>query len=307
MSNPSLTQSRAILTEKSRHHLLSPDLTMSFVILVWGANFAVVKAAMNELPPLPFSAIRFGLATVALMALLRWREGDCKFPPGTLKKFLWLGIVGNTIYQCLFCLGLYYTTSANASLILTTTPVTVAIAAGLLGLEKITRNLMIGLALAFGGIVIVVAMRGAALSSSTMWGDLMMLGAVFCWAAYVLGLRTVAVGISSLRVTTLTLMTGAPGLLLLGLPGLAQIDGRRIGLAAVFGILFSSVVALVICYMLYNRNVRLLGSVRVSIYGCVIPIVAAIVAWPVLGERPTWIQAGGAALVIGGVLITRRR
>lgn len=307
MSNPSLTYSRASLIEKSRHHLLSPDLTMCFVILIWGANFAVVKAAMREIPPLPFTAIRFGLATALLMLLLRWREGDWKFPPGTARRFMWLGIVGNTIYQSLFCLGLYYTTSANASLILTTTPVVVAIAAGLIGMEKVTRNMVIGLALALGGIVIVMMVRGAALSSGTMRGDLMMLGGVFCWAAYVLGMRTVAGGISSLRLTTLTLMTGAPGLFLLGLPGLLRMDARRIGATALFGILYSAVVALVICYLLYNRNVRLIGGVRTSIYGCVIPVVATLIAWPALGERPTWVQALGAALVIGGVLITRRR
>lgn len=280
---------------------------MCFVILIWGANFAVVKAAMREIPPLPFTAIRFGLATALLMLLLRWREGDWKFPPGTARRFMWLGIVGNTIYQSLFCLGLYYTTSANASLILTTTPVVVAIAAGLIGMEKVTRNMVIGLALALGGIVIVMMVRGAALSSGTMRGDLMMLGGVFCWAAYVLGMRTVAGGISSLRLTTLTLMTGAPGLFLLGLPGLLRMDARRIGATALFGILYSAVVALVICYLLYNRNVRLIGGVRTSIYGCVIPVVATLIAWPALGERPTWVQALGAALVIGGVLITRRR
>ncbi|MFN0085743.1 MAG: DMT family transporter [Blastocatellia bacterium] len=307
MSNPPVAHSRASLIEKNRHHLLSPDLTMCFVILVWGANFAVVKAAMREIPPLPFTSIRFGAATALLMLLLWWREGDWKFPPGTVRKFLFLGIIGNTVYQCLFCLGLYYTTSANASLILTTTPVTVAIASGVIGVEKITRNMVAGLALAFSGIVIVMLVRGAALSSTTMLGDLMMLGSVFCWTAYVLGIRTVVVGISSLRLTTLTLMTGAPGLFLLGLPGLLRLDVSGIGAAAIFGILFSSGVALVICYLLYNRNIRLLGGVRTSIYGCAIPIVAALVAWPALGERPTPVQALGAALVLGGVLMTRRR
>jgi drug/metabolite transporter (DMT)-like permease len=63
----------------------------------------------------------------------------------------------------------------------------------------------------------------------------------------------------------------------------------------------------VVCYLLYNRNVRLLGGVKTTIYGCVIPVIAALIAWPVLGERPTLPQAIGAILIVAGVLITRRK
>jgi drug/metabolite transporter (DMT)-like permease len=288
------------------HRFATPDITQSFVVLVWGSNFAVVKASLTQMAPLPFAAIRFALATGLLMALLRWREGDCWFPPGTGRQFLLLGVVGNTLYQVLFCLGIFRTTSANASLIMTTTPVVVALGAGLAGLERITRNIVLGLALAFGGIVAVMAMRGAALSSETLAGDLLVLASVVCWSVYVLGMRTVGGGMSSLRATTLTLMTGAPGLLIAGLPDMLAADWHRVGDVAIFGILYSSVVSLVICYLLYNRNVRQIGGVRTTIYGCIIPVIAALVAWPVLGERPTWPQALGAALIVAGVLVTRR-
>jgi drug/metabolite transporter (DMT)-like permease len=51
----------------------------------------------------------------------------------------------------------------------------------------------------------------------------------------------------------------------------------------------------------------LLGGVHTTIYGCVTPLVAALVAWPVLGERPIPLQGVGAALIIIGVLLARRR
>ncbi len=121
-----------------------------------------------------------------------------------------------------------------------------------------------------------------------------------------LGLRTVGVGVSSLRTTTLTLITGTPGLILLGLPGMLGTDWSRVGGATAFGICYSTLLALVVCYLLYNRNVRLIGGVRTTIYACAIPAVAALVAWPVLGERPTLLQGAGAALIIAGVMVTRR-
>jgi drug/metabolite transporter (DMT)-like permease len=285
----------------------TPDVTMSLVTLIWGANFAVVKTALMQIAPLPFTAIRFVAATSLLLLLLRWREGSCTFPPGSLRTFVWLGVAGNTAYQALFASGLACTTSANASLIVTTTPAAIALIGALVGVEQVTRRVVAGIALAFGGVAVVMGTRGAALSSQTLAGDLMIFGSVFCWTAYVLGIRTVGAGISSLRATTLTLITGTPGLVLLGLPGLIEADWTRLGGATVFGLLYSSALALVVCYLLYNRNVRLIGGVRTTIYGCAIPVVAALIAWPALGERPTLLQGAGAVLIIAGVLVTRRK
>lgn len=290
--------------------IASPDLTMALVVLIWGGNFAVLKTAYAQIAPFPFAALRFALATALMLALLWWREGDVRFPAGSFWKFVWLGLAGNTAYQVLFANGLAMTTSANSSLIASTSPVAVALAGGLIGLERITRFTVFGLALALGGITIVVGSRGAALSSQTLTGDLMILASVVFWAAYVLGMRTVKGHISSLRATTLTMVTGAPGLLLFGLPGLIEMHKARwagVGTAAVFGIVYSAALALVVCYLLYNRNVRLIGGVKTTIYGCMIPVVAALIAWPVLGERPTLPQAIGAILIVAGVLITRRK
>jgi len=86
--------------------LASPDLTMCIVVIIWGGNFAVLKTAYAQIAPFPFTALRFGLATVLMLLLLWWREGDCRFPAGSFGKFFWLGVVGNTIYQSLFANGL---------------------------------------------------------------------------------------------------------------------------------------------------------------------------------------------------------
>ncbi len=287
--------------------LATPDVAMVTVILIWGGNFAVLKSAYAQIAPLPFSAVRFTLATVVMLALLYWREGDCRFPAGSFWKFVWLGLIGNTVYQVLFATGLAMTKTANASLIASTTPIAVALAGAAIGLEKITRFIALGLALALGGVLIVVISRGAALSSQTVTGDLLALCSVICWAAYVLGMRTVKGEISSLRATTLTLVTGTPGLILVGLPGLLKTDLSQVGAATIFGIFYSALLALVTCYLLYNRNVRLLGGIKTTIYGCAIPVVATLIAWPVLGEKPTLLQAAGAILIVAGVLVTRRK
>lgn len=285
----------------------SPDLSMVLVVLLWGSNFAIIKVSLKDLGPMPFTALRFSLATLLLLALLRWREGSLALPKGQFFRMLWLGLIGNTGYQILFINGLARTTSANGSLIISSTPIIVALAGSLIGLERINRYIIIGMSLAFSGILIVMLNRGASVSSDTLTGDLLVLGSSFCWAIYVLGMRAVSHEISPLKATTYTLVTGMPGLLLIGLPGIVTTDWSEVSSVAIGGILYSSIFALVVCYLLHNRAVRLIGGVRTTIYGCIIPVVAALVAWPMLGERPNAAQAMGAALIISGVVISGRK
>jgi drug/metabolite transporter (DMT)-like permease len=287
--------------------LADPDLTMLVVVLIWAGNYSAIKAALVEMDPYVFLAVRFLLATVLLVILLYWREGGLSFPGGSFWKLVWLGVIGNTSFQLFFVNGVARTTSANSSLMVTTTPLIIALAGRLAGIEKITRKTAIGLALALSGVAIVMLMRGASVSRESITGDLLVLGAVLSWAIYVLGLRTVIGKISSLRVTALTMVTGTPGLMIAAVPGLMHTDWRDVGIRSVISIFYSGCLALVMCYIIYNRSVRLIGGVRTSIYMCMIPVVAALIAWPVIGEKPTLMQALGAILISAGVLIAQRR
>src|SRR3954465_14876426 len=75
-------------------HRLSGDLGMVVVCLIWGFNFSVTKLALEQIPPLPFTAIRFTISTLLLWLILRVVEGPAKLPPGGLKKLILLGVLG---------------------------------------------------------------------------------------------------------------------------------------------------------------------------------------------------------------------
>jgi len=49
-------------------------------MVLWAANFIVVKSALVSLPPVGFTFLRFVIASITLMALLRWREGSVGLP-----------------------------------------------------------------------------------------------------------------------------------------------------------------------------------------------------------------------------------
>jgi drug/metabolite transporter (DMT)-like permease len=281
------------------------DLGMVMVSLIWGANFTANKYGVGVLPPLVFAAIRFALASGLLWLVVWWWKPGQPIPPGTAWRLALLGVIGNTGYQIAFMLGLVTTSAINASLIMAAVPAVVAVLGRLFGVERTTARTWIGIGVATIGVAIVIAAKGGALSGGTIGGDLLVLAAVFCWAAFTVGVRWVGRDLDPVRVTAITIYGGTPGLIVAALPSLDQARFGLLGLGGWVAILYSGVFAIVIAYLLWSAAVQGIGGSRTAIYNCLIPVVAAAVAWVVLGERPVLAQAGGAILVIAGVLISQ--
>ncbi|HEU5305266.1 MAG TPA: DMT family transporter [Gemmatimonadales bacterium] len=288
-----------------RRLLTTQDAGMLLVCLIWGLNFSVTKSAFDQIPPLPFTAVRFIVSSLLLWGVLRWLEGPAKLPPGALGLLVLLGVVGNTCYQLAFTVGLSRTTASNSALILSTVPTVVAVFAGALGLERITSRMRWGIALGTLGVALVIATRGVRFDMHTLSGDLLTVLAVVFWAGYTVGLRRVPTGVSPLRVTTITTLAGTPGLVLAGLPGSFDVSWARLTPSAWLALAYASVLSLVVAYLLWNRSVKAVGGTRTAIYMCLTPLVAVAGAWLLLGERPHPLQGVGAAFIITGVLLTR--
>ncbi len=278
---------------------------MLLVVLIWGVNFTVTKGAFARFPPLAFTGVRFALASLLLIPLVRRLEGQDPLSRQVLTKLVVLGVVGNTLYQLGFITGLDRTTASNSALILAAMPSIVALLAVALGFEPARPKVLGGVLVATVGVVLVVAARGAGFSETTMKGDLLTLGAVICWAGYTLGLRVLPPGISPLRVTMVTTVAGAPGLVLAGLPEMLGMDWSAVGWQGWAALGYATFLSLLVAYVIWNRSVQVVGPSRTVIYMCLTPLVAVVTAAAFLGERPMPLQGVGALLIIGGVLLTR--
>ncbi|MGE5048148.1 MAG: DMT family transporter [Deltaproteobacteria bacterium] len=293
-------QAHPSLLRRARH-----DAGMLAVCLIWGGNFTVTKLAFAQLSPLAFTALRFVAGSALLWALVRWTEGRGSFPRGaTLWHLVWLGVLGNTLYQLGFVLGLARSTATNTSLIVSASPATVSILAAAMGLERATRRTRLGIALGIAGVLVVVLAGPAAAHLEARIGDLFTLGALVCWSVYTVGLRRVS-GMSALRVTAWTAYTGTPGLLLAGAPELLRVRWRAVDPAVWGALAYATALSLVLAYVIWNASVRAVGATRTAIYMCVTPLVAVLVAWGALGERPGLLHVAGGVLIVLGVVLTR--
>jgi drug/metabolite transporter (DMT)-like permease len=143
-------------------------------------------------------------------------------------KLAGVGLLGNTCYQVLFAIGLDLTTSAISSLLIGTIPIWTALLAMALGWERISTRTWVGIALAFGGVVLVTlgSPQGNSSTQDLLVGNLLTLGAAICWAGYTVFSKRLLERYSALRVSAVGLVVGVPGLWPFAALELCSVDWR---------------------------------------------------------------------------------
>ncbi len=301
--------SQSTTAAPGRDRRFPPDLAIGLLVLIWGSNFSVVKAALAEFSPLAFNSTRFVLASLVLAAFL-WISGvRPRFQKGDTLRLVGLGLLGNVVYQALFIHGIHWTRAGNAALMLSAVPLIVALLSVGLKHETISRAGWAGVALSIGGIALILwgSTRGISFGSDTLRGDLTMLAAALGWSVYTVLSAPYVQKYGTLPVTAFTMWVGTVGLVAVSTPALLAQEWGSISLGAWGGLVFSGAFAIAVAYMLWYYGVQHLGSSRTAIYSNTVPVVALIVAWMTLGEVPTWVQVAGTVMIIGGIGLARLR
>jgi drug/metabolite transporter (DMT)-like permease len=284
------------------------DAALLLMVLIWGSNFSVVKVALRDFPEIPFNATRLLVGSAVYLGAIWWnRNSERQQAPLTRTdwlQLLFLGAVGTFLYQLCFVGGVRRTSVANGSLIVGISPIVIALMSAWAGHERIKPVRWVGVFLALGGLVLIVG-RGASLSSQTLWGDLLMMGGVLCWATYSVASQPILKRHSALTVIGLTFSIGAVLYVVTMIPILLRVNWSAISIQSWGLMLASALLALNLSYYIWYTGLKKLGGSRTSVYSYLTPVVAMVVAAVWLSEPISANQVAGAGAVFAGLLITR--
>lgn len=275
------------------------DLIMLITMVTWGLNFIAIKVGVTELPPLAFTAMRHIGASMLLLMMLASQRIVPRF---SRREWLWLtglGLIGITIYQPLAMNGVANTTAGNAGLILSSTPVFVALFNHWLGRERLSAKAWFGVIVPFVGMAMVIGEdEGFSLSSHYLVGDLLALVAIILWAVYTMLAQPLLLRRDSLTAGTIPLT-------LLALPAIRSQNWQAISIGAWVGMLYSTIVVIALGYLIWNWGVKKLGSTRTSLYSNLSPVITLIASVIILNEKLTVLRLMGAMIIIGGIYLSR--
>jgi drug/metabolite transporter (DMT)-like permease len=296
------------------------DSLLLLMTLIWGTNYALVKSVFRELDPQAFNALRMLLASAVMVATSRVAGAgfiggrllarDIFHSPAPITRddwvrLAWLGLVGHCFYQFLFAGGLARTSVANSALIISSTPIVITVFSSLSKHERPGPLHWAGTLLSLAGIYIVVG-RGAEIGGASLRGDLMLFGAVVCWAAYTMGARALMERHSPVGVTALSMLIGTLAYVPLVSSHVAHVPWAEVSATAWIKLVYSSIFALCVSYTIWYAAVREIGSARTAVYSNLLPIVAMATAYLWLHEPIGAAKAVGATAVLAGVALARK-
>jgi drug/metabolite transporter (DMT)-like permease len=287
--------------------LTRTDLLLFCVMPIWAAGFSVVKFALREIGPLAFAAVRFLTSALLLLIWVLIAEGK---PVIRREDWLRVGLLGLAqvgVYQIFFTVGLKYTTASNSSLLLGTIPIWTAIIATAWRQERITPFQILGILLSVAGSALVIAAGNGnlALTWENFRGDIFTVMAAILAAAAAVMSKPLLRRYSALRLMSISMICGSLFLLPFGVPEMVAQDWAQVSLGAWLALVYNIVLAGVLTWVIYFRSIGEIGATGTAVYNTLIPPMAVLVAILTLGERFTPWQALGAAVVLGGVMLTR--
>lgn len=271
----------------------------------WAANFIVVKAATEQIPPVTFAFLRFAIAAGTLLLALKWREGSIGLPRRDVVPILGLGAIGFGAYQILWSIALQDIPAGDSALLIATTPVITALLAVRSGADTLTPAKLGGSLLSFAGVALIVA-SGAGLGfGAALVGDLLTLVAAVCWSIYTAFGAPILRRHSPLRTTAWAMVGGS---IVMAVPGLAQAIGMEWGTVqpdAWAGLAFSALVPAGVANVVVFSAIRLLGPTRITAYQFLVPFIAVLFGAAFLSEAVRIEQLIGGIVIVLGVAITR--
>jgi drug/metabolite transporter (DMT)-like permease len=304
---------------------LTPRLALMLSIppLLWAGNAVVGRLAIEHISPLWLNASRWALA-LALLLPWGWRvfasAGRRAEIRARWRHLALLGLLGVGAYNALQYMALRTSTPLNVTLIAASLPVWMLAVGALFYGERPRRAQFVGAALSLLGVAVVLA-RGtpaALLHVQFVPGDLMMMGAIFCWCVYSWQLaRPPASMCGAARpdwhwAEFLCLQISIGLLWATASAGLGEwIQPRPEPVVwtpwLVAALAFVAVGPSLVAYRLWGLGVAAAGPAVAAFFGNLTPLFAALLSAALLGEWPRPFHGLAFALIVAGILVSSRQ
>lgn len=288
---------------KTLHGHIAAFLT----ILIWGTTFISTKVLLRTFEPVEILFIRFMIGYFALWCVC----------PRRLKishkrqewYFAAAGLCGVTLYYLFENIALTYTLASNVGVIISIAPFfTVIFSCLFLHDRRPNIRFFVGFLIALTGIFLISFGEEKNLQLNPL-GDLLAVTAAVIWAAFSTITKKISgFGYNTIQTTRRTFFYG----LIFMVPALLLMDfhielQQFASLKNMLNLLFLGFGASALCFVTWNLAVKILGSVKTSVYIYMVPVITAVTSALILHEKLTLTIVSGIVLTLIGLLLSEDR
>ncbi|MEO7052690.1 MAG: EamA family transporter [Rhodanobacter sp.] len=272
-------------------------LALLVTIVLWAYSWVVMKQVLAYAGPFDFAALRYLIGAAVLFGALLLARQSLRPPP--LLPMILIGLSQTAAFQGLEQWALLNGGAGHVALLAYTMPFWAVLLAWLILGDKPTARHWMGLALAAAGLLCIIEpwhVMGSAMSTTIaiVGGLAWAIGTVLSKRLF----RRRSVGV--LNLTAWQMLVGALALSIVAL----AVPQRPIvwNLAFTAGLIYSAVLASALAWWLWAIVLQRLPTTVASLSSLGVPVLSVLLAWLILHEQPSALEAAGISLVLLGLL-----
>jgi drug/metabolite transporter (DMT)-like permease len=278
-------------------------LVLVTVQVIFSTLPIATKLVLPALEPIAIATLRI-LGCAIVFSAVKWAlGGEHVHDRRDLLRFAGLALLGVVLNQVLFLVGVARTTAVHANILITTIPVFTLAVALVLGRERGSFAKVGGIVLAGSGALYLIVVRGGAGEGATAVGDALVAFNAFFYACYLVLSKDLLQRYEPITVVTYVFLFGALLVLPVGIPALLRTDVAALTPRTLLILAYIVVFPSFLAYLLSIWALHRTASSLVAMYVYLQPLVTALTAPLVLGEKVTAGAGVAAALIFSGLAL----
>ena len=284
---------------------LGAYLCLAASMALVGSYVGLSKLLVAAIPVFLLAWLRFAIGAAAMLHWLPRAGSEPALSAHDRKLLFWESLLGNFLFSICMLFGVALTSALAAGVTMAALPAAVALLSRAFLGERIPGRMLLAIALAAAGIAALAVARhaDATAPATSIWGQMLLVGAVFCEASYVVIGKRLATNVSPQRISALINLWGLALMTPLGLWQAWRFDFGSVALPLWALLVFYSLAASVFSVWLWMRGLRWVSAPRAGVFMVLLPLTAALVGVVFLGETFTPAHLAASAMALIGLLL----
>lgn len=291
---------------------MNPIIALIITNIIWGAASPIFKVALTNIPPFTLAFIRFFFAAALFLPFAIIRRQ--KVTKRQLFEICLGAFFGISINIAFFFLALPKTNSINAPIIASSQPIFLFILAVLFLKEKPHRKIFWGILISFIGVLTIVISplllnhTTTVLQRETAFeGNIFLIIATLGAVLQALITKKVLKNVNHFVVNYIGFLFGSITFIPFMIPELQQWSFSQLNINGWMGIIFGVFFSSALAYGLFMYGISKIDAQEVGVFSYIDPVIAVILAIPLLGEYPTPIFFAGSLCIFLGIILAEGR
>ena len=290
-------------------------LSMSLV----GCYVGLSKSLVTVIPVFLLAWLRFGIGGLAMLHWLRKPAGEPALSAQTRRLVFLESFLGNFLFSICMLYGVSMTSAVATGVIMASIPACVAVMSWVFLRERVGLRVWAGVACALLGMALVSLSKSELLThipqvleadlrdknaSGSAWlGNLLVLGAVICEAAYAVIGKKLTGSMGPKRIASVINLWGFALVTPLGVYQALQFNFAAVQPGVWLLLVFYAIAASVWTVWLWMTGLQTIPASQAGVFTVMLPISAAAVGVFLLGESMSGMQLLAFAIALAGVVL----